>query len=411
VSQTNTCFRIKSIVQLESKLPELWGEDIEVRAATGDDGVDGVTAPIVIAPIVAPRTEQVARELVAWCGRENKAFIARGGGTKLHIGARPQRCDLFISTEHLNTVTDHDAGNATICAGAGITLRELSRVVETHNQFLPLEDAPSATLGGLLATNSASGARLKYGTPRDLVVGLNAVLSDGRWVQAGSKVVKNVSGYDLMKIFTGSFGTLGLLTQVTIRLRPQNAASRTWQSTFPTLESAVATAQEMFGGEFEPSLLQIRLEAGVCVVKARFDGGTASVETQWQRLPRAHDLPPQSYAPPVEVLLRAGLPRQQASHWVELAREQGAAQVLWEYGLGEVRAAFSQAGDATRVQHLRRAAEQHGGFMVAERLPEAWKTPELVWGVPRADWPLMQRLKARFDAAHVCAPGRFIGGL
>jgi glycolate oxidase FAD binding subunit len=263
----------------------------------------------------------------------------------------------------------------------------------------------------VVTTNLASGARLKYGASRDLVVGLNAALSDGRWVQAGSKVVKNVSGYDLMKIFTGSFGTLGLLTQITVRLRPQNAASRTWKSTFPTLQAAVATAHAMINGNFEPSLLQIRVEAGVCVLSARFDGGTASVEAQWQRLPRANDTPPESYEPPVEVVLRALLPHQSALAWVEMAREQGATQVLWEVGLGEARAMFSQAGDEARIQRLRRAAEQSGGFLIAERMPTAWKTPELVWGASRADWPLMQGLKARFDAANVCAPGRFVGGL
>ncbi len=393
-------------MELKTKLSEQWGDALQVRDATPSEAIDGVQPQLV----AAPANEEAAHELVAWCGRENLAFVPRGGGSKLHIGAAPQRCDLIISTENLNQIIEHDEGNATVCAGAGITLRELNRVVGQHNQFVPIEDEAQSTLGGIVATNYYSASRLKYTTPRDLVVGLNASLTDGRFVKAGSKVVKNVSGYDLMKIFTGSYGTLGLLTQVTIRLRPQNEASRTWQSTFLTLDDAVAAASTIHQGDFEPSTLRITAAKNTFIVESRFDGSIASLETQWQRLPQSWEIPTAAEVVP-DVEVRAILPIQSTLQWVQAAQAAGANQIFWDYGFGEVRVLWSAAKESSQVEQLRSAAEIMGGFLILERAPAEWKTPELVWGNKRSDWPLMQRLKDSYDAARVCSPGRFVGGL
>ncbi|MBV9468568.1 MAG: FAD-binding oxidoreductase, partial [Abitibacteriaceae bacterium] len=273
-------------MDLLQRLQDEFKEALPVRAAAPSDAVDGVTSQAVAAPADAT----TAQALVAWCGREKVSFIPRGGSTKLEMGARPQSCDLIISTENLNAIIEHDEGNATIAAQTGITLAALNQAVGEQRQFVPLEETglqSGATLGGIIATNYAGMTRLKYAAPRDLVVGLHAVLSDGRLVKAGSKVVKNVSGYDLNKIFIGSFGNLGLITEVTIRLRPNNAASAVWRGQFKTWQEAIAQARAIFEGPFEPTALRIHAHSATFFVLAQFDGVEKAVQIQMERLPAA----------------------------------------------------------------------------------------------------------------------------
>jgi glycolate oxidase FAD binding subunit len=411
------------------RLENEFGAAVAARAAGAEDAVDEV-APQVVA---APRDEDAAQKLVAWCGRGNVAFVTRGGGTKLGIGAPPQRCDLLLSTEHLDDVVEHDVGNATVSAGAGIALAKLNEVVRENGQFVPLDDAfgenasgdnafggagvlhRSATLGGAVATNTFGASRLKYGAPRDLVVGLHAALSDGRSVRAGSKVVKNVSGYDLNKLFIGSFGTLGLITRVTIRLRPQDVAGESWQSTLSGWDEAREAAAFVLNGAFEPTALSVAAHEGAFYLRARFDGGTAAVAAQIERLgAKLARAEAETEQPAGEgaLALRAHLPLQSAAGWAESAQQAGANRVVWECGLGLVRAGFFAApDDAATVSTLRAAAQAGGGFLVVEKAPAALKSPDWVWGEPRPDFALMQRLKNAFDKHNVCAPGRFAGGL
>ncbi|MDF2441551.1 MAG: glycolate oxidase binding subunit [Abditibacteriota bacterium] len=395
-----------------SQLHSEFNNRVELRDAQDGDACDGLTPQAV----AAPRDEEAAHELVAWCGRQKVAFIARGGGSRWHIGARPERFDLLISTEHLNHIIEHDEGNATVQAGAGITIEALDAATRQRGQFVPLDRADArATLGGIVATNRFAADKMKYGAPRDLVVGLHAALSDGRLVKAGSKVVKNVSGYDLNKIFTGSFGSLGLLTQVTLRLRAQSEAVHTYYGTFPDTSAgwgdAVNLAQEIHNGLFDPTSLQLFNDVDGIHVQASFEGSPAAIEIQLSRLPESgQPSGALSFDFTSGWQLRAQLPLLAASEWAQMAMA-GGAKVLWEVGNGVVRAAFSETTQSTTLLPLREAAHKSDGFVVIERVPAEWKTPELVWGPARADFPLMKRLKSALDAAHICAPGRFIGGI
>jgi len=395
-------------MNFQERLQSEFGNNVTARVATPQDAVDGVL-PVAVAE---PHDADSALALVAWCGREDVAFVARGGGTKIGIGARPRRCDLVISTARLNRIIEHDEGNATVAAEAGITLESLNRAVGERGQFVPLDGAEAgsaATLGGVVASNHSGLTRLKYNMPRDLVVGLHAALSDGRMIKAGSKVVKNVSGYDLNKIFIGSHGTLGLITQVTLRLRPHDAASATWQSDCATWEEAVQLATMILDGPFEPTGLQVRANGSTLRFLARFDGGETSVRTQIGRLP-ANPAVEEIAAPPFTQMLRlqAVLPLQHAQQWARQAQEFGAREVQWDCGTGVVGAAFEAVPD---VAALRVAAERVAGFVVVASAPAELKMPEFVWGAPRSDFALAQRLKDAYDAARVCAPGRFIGGI
>ena len=387
-----------------------FGDAVEIHLADESDAVAGVLPQLV----AAPRDDEAARALVKWCGQNNFAFIPRGGGSKLHIGARPSRCDLIISTRHLNTVVEHDEGNATVQAGAGISIDHLNEIVNRRGQFVPLDwSTPEATLGGVVATNHFLSTKLRYGAPRDLVVGLHAALSDGRFVKAGSKVVKNVSGYDLNKLFLGSFGSLGLITQVTIRLRPNDELQKFWQKPFATFAEAETASQQIFNGAFEPAILRVVAQGSGVLLQARFDGGQASVSTQLARLPESEANEISENRSNNELEIRAQLPLMRGAKWAQSALALGASRVLWDCGLGAVRAEWETAPDNTIsiVEDLRKSAIQSEGFIVVERAPEELKTPDFVWGEKRSDFALMQSLKSTLDAANVCAPGRFIGGI
>jgi glycolate oxidase FAD binding subunit len=339
--------------------------------------------------------------------------LPRGSGSRLEIGAPPRALQLIVSTEHLNEVLDHDEGNATVAAGAGIALFALDEIVGRHKQFIPLQYADrAATLGGAVATNEAGATKLKYGAPRDLVVGLHAVLSDGRAVRAGSKVVKNVSGYDLNKLFIGSFGTLGLITRVTMRLRPNDASQAHWSAACASWSEAVTTAFNILDGDFEPTLLRVICSGDALHVQARFDGVEAAVQAQMARVGAGAGSIPTTDSDTFDhshaVQLCAVLPLRRAAEWAQEAQAAGAKRILWDCGTGTVRATFGSVPD---IAALRASAERRDGFVVAERAPHDIKTAELVWGARRSDHFLMQRLKEKFDAADIFAPGRFAGGL
>jgi glycolate oxidase FAD binding subunit len=406
-------------MNLLERLQHEFGDAVTTRAAGDSDAVDG-GMPRAVA---APRDEAAACDLLAWCGREKLAGIARGGGTKIEIGASPVRFDVLISTEYLNHVIEHDEGNATVTAEAGVPLEVLDEEVSRRGQFVPLEGAEisdevraaRATLGGVVATNHSGASKLKYGAPRDLVVGLHAALSDGRLVKAGAKVVKNVSGYDLNKLFIGSFGTLGLITQVTLRLRPHDAVRQTRHMACGSWQEATGISQEILDGPFEPIMLRVCANAQGLWLRASFAGGETAVQSQIERLPgtawheySAGNSGADQRQGKTNVQVRAALPLQSAAAWVQKARREGASSIVWDYGTGVVHACFDKVPD---VGALREEAVGSGGFVIVERAPAALKTPDFVWGVPRSDFILMQRLKAKFDPAAICAPGRFVGGL
>ena len=366
--------------------------------------VDGITPQIA----VAPRDEDAARALVQFCGREKLALIAIGNASKIEIGAPPTRFDVAISTRHLNQIFDFDAGNATIEAGAGISLAALNAAVAHANQFVPLDD-DDATLGGAVVCNAFGASKLKWGAPRDLVVGLQAMLSDGRHIKGGAKVVKNVAGYDLPKLFVGSFGSLGLISRVTIRLRAGDAATARWCARFDSLNELEKRANEIINGPFEPTLLRASWRGENWQLRAKFDGGQGAVAAQLKRLPASSQLDNWP-ATKSDWQLRAQLPITRAANWLCVARRHAATALDWDAGLGIARADFADCSPEI-VAQLRALSEKNGGYLRVNRAPLEHKTPELIWGEPRADASLMRALKAAYDAANVCAPGRFVGGM
>ena len=187
-----------------------------VRPAGEADAVGGVQPGAVAFPA---NVQEAAGVLKAAAGL-GLTVLARGTGTRLHWGNPPENCDLVIDTTRLDQVVEHAAGDLVATVEAGVRLDKLAEVLAKAGQRLTLDPAGGGTVGGVLATGAAGPLRLRYGSPRDLLIGITVVRPDGTVAKSGGKVVKNVAGYDLGKLFAGSRGTLGLITQATFRLHP-----------------------------------------------------------------------------------------------------------------------------------------------------------------------------------------------
>ena len=200
-----------------------------MRQGTASDAVDGIVPSQVVEPTDA---SELAATLQA-ASRDKQITVLRGGGTKLGWGRTPAAIDQVVSTAKLNTLLVHRHGDMTATVHAGVSLAHLNRELARHGQWLPLDSAfDEATIGGMLATNDAGPHRHRYGTPRDLLIGVTLALTDGRIVKAGGTVVKNVAGYDLGKLVTGSFGSLGAIVDATFKLLPIPQASATLDAAY-----------------------------------------------------------------------------------------------------------------------------------------------------------------------------------
>ena len=169
-----------------------------------------------------PQNRQQLSQIVEYAHKNELSLFILGKGSKINWGNLRNNCDLVVSTEKLNQIVEHSVGDFTITVEAGINLSTLQNHLKQFNQYLPI-DPPfpeRATIGGIIATSDGGSLRHKYNGIRDLILGISFVRSDSEIVKAGGKVVKNVAGYDLMKLLTGSYGSLGIITEVTLRLYP-----------------------------------------------------------------------------------------------------------------------------------------------------------------------------------------------
>ena len=187
------------------------------RSAGPDDAVAGVAPSVVALPSTADEVATVLRA----AGEQGHAVVPVGGRTKTGWAAPPSACDVLLDLTGLDRVVEHTAGDLVVVAEAGVRLEALQAQLAEAGQMLAL-DPPErgATLGGIVSANASGPRRLRYGTVRDLLIGVTVVLADGSTASSGGKVVKNVAGYDLGKLYTGAHGSLGVLVSTTWRLHP-----------------------------------------------------------------------------------------------------------------------------------------------------------------------------------------------
>jgi glycolate oxidase FAD binding subunit len=201
-----------------------------VRAGEAGDAVGPGMVPAFVA---SPSSTAQAAALLRACAEHDLAVVPRGSGSRLGWGAPVSRCDVVVEMLGMGAVIEHASGDLVARVQAGARFRDVAAVLGAAGQEIALDVPGPATVGGVLADALAGPRRLRYGTPRDLLIGITVVRADGTVARSGGKVVKNVAGYDVGKLFTGSAGTLGLITEATFRLHPLPAGRRWVTATFP----------------------------------------------------------------------------------------------------------------------------------------------------------------------------------
>ena len=202
--------------------------------------------------------EEVAAAL-KHASETRQSIIIRGAGTKLDWGRSPGRVDMILDMRGLNRVLEHQHGDMTATIEAGATLGDVNRALAQHGQWLPLDPprADEATIGGILATNDSGPLRHRYGTPRDLVIGVQLATTDGVLSQAGGRVVKNVAGYDLGKLIAGSFGSLAAIVSATFKLSPLPPASKTLRLDVPDAAALAQVVRAVMASQLEPIVFEL----------------------------------------------------------------------------------------------------------------------------------------------------------
>ncbi len=253
------------------------------RAGDSRDIVDGVTPDVVASP---GNIEEVV-EILSLAQREGWAVAPRGSGSKMVLGNPPNQLDLILESTHLNRVLEHAPGDLVVKVEAGLELKELQELLAGTGQMLALDPPEtSATIGGIISTNASGPRRLKYGTVRDLLLGISFVLPGGSMAKAGGKVVKNVAGYDLGKLFTGSLGTLGFITEATFRLHPLPSCSATLLIEPGTPESAGEAVQSLLNSALTPSAIDLARTPERIAIAVLFEGDEAPVTAQTETASR-----------------------------------------------------------------------------------------------------------------------------
>jgi len=239
----------------------------EAAAAVGGDCVrlptepcelvDGTAPSVVVAPADAAGVAATLR----WAQSAGLAVVVRGRGTKDAWGGRPGPIDVLLSLARLNRVIAHEAGDLTATVEAGACLSDVNRVLRAHGQRLPVDPpgGAGATIGGILATNDTGPLRHRFGTPRDLVLGMSIATSAGDLAASGGRVVKNVAGYDVARLMAGSHGSLGVILSATFKLVPVAPASCTVRADLHRVGDVVDLVERIREAQHEPESIELRI--------------------------------------------------------------------------------------------------------------------------------------------------------
>ena len=419
-----------------------------------DYAVDGVIPQLAVTPADVEGISAV----LSLAARDGKKIAPWGGGTQMSLGNVPTGIDLVLGLGRLKRLLSHEPADLVASVEAGMTLKALQRELATKGQFLPLEaPLPSrATIGGILAANSSGPARLAYGAPRDWLIGAKVVHSDGVVTRSGGRVVKNVTGYDLNKLYVGSLGTLAVFVEATFKIAPLPSDRTALIATYPSVPAAIDSAQQLLRQSFTPHGVQvinreimgrlpqldimneeaaaIALFAGrTLAVKRKVDdsagvmriGGPKAVETLsgaegdalWQSVT---DLGWGAEGTP-HLALKVSILPSQVGDFLEVAGAIGAPGLVQglvaDVGWGQVRSLWwgdEGSGGAVdglegMVAGVREAARRRAGHVVVERCPIDIKSKIDVWGDPLESLDLMRRVKSELDPAGILNPGRYAG--
>lgn len=427
--------------------------------------IDGKTPRAVVFPGTVEETSSV----MAIASEAALKVIPWGAGSQMGCGAIPAGVDVVVALKRLNHLVDHEWGDMTATVQGGMRLEDFQQVLGQHQQFLPLDPpfADQATVGGLLSTNASGPRRLLYGTARDLLIAITVVHADGTVTKAGAKVVKNVTGYDMNKLYIGSLGTLGIIAEATFRVYPRIAWEKTWLTPVPTLDQAQEAIAEIMDSSLVPNALELLDKEAARRVAAKAniawtDGQYAlaasvgsvaesAVDTQIEEIAHIsrkvgspegnllHSEPHHTFwrevrdltagkngAAPrqLRAVLKGGVLISRVAEAFRVGEEAAKTQgldlsIVAEAGSGIVRYYVSAedrspqefvAAATTVVEWIRSTCVAQEGSLIILEADAELKTRIDVWG-PVKGLKLMQGIKERFDPQRTLNPGRFVGGI
>ena len=405
-----------------------------VREATPEDVVEGVEPSFVVEPGSVEETS----ELMKLAGREGLVVSPRGGGTKMHLGDPPASLDLVVSTARMNEVIEYVPGDQVVRVQAGIKLEDLQDHLSGSNQMLAIDPPEQgATIGGIVAANSSGPRRYRYGTIRDLIIGITVVLHDGTVAKAGSKVVKNVAGYDLSKLVTGSLGTLGIIATANFRLHPTPEASRTVAVEVESPEAAAGAAQAIMHSQVEASAVELHYGEGARLLAVDLESIPAGVEAKVEKasfrlspLGEGRTLSDEEtghlgpLTPPAvgddEAVIKIAAPPADLADVLGTvlgaAERRGLAhpRITGHAASGVTFVGFSGSEEdagAHFVEELREIWVRRGGSVTLQRAPLGLKNRVGTWDNGGNYLGLIRRIKEKFDPRGGMNPGRFVGGI
>lgn len=389
---------------------------------------------------VFPNSVEALSETVRQCAADRLPFAPIGSGSKFSWGnGLALDALMLVSTAKLDQVIDHAVGDLTVTVQAGMRFGELQTQLKKAGQFVAIDPSyeDCATVGGIVATGDSGALRHRYNSVRDMVLGVELVRSDGERVKAGGRVVKNVAGYDLMKLLTGSYGTLGIMTQVTLRLYPLQESS---QTVFLSGEaSAVARVmQALLNSGLTPTAIDL-LSATVCEpldlsaamglsmgLLVRFQGLAESVTEQVKRLMALGQSQELTTAVPLaedqlwqclgQVLTREASADRVLCKWAVRSAETVATLSYLQEKFPDASARFHVGGGLGQVQFpsmtaadvlgVRSFVEARGGFLTVLEAPDELKASLDVWGYQGNGLGWMRSIKQQFDPQGLLSPGR-----
>ena len=410
-----------------------WREQI-AKANNTENLLSGVVYPSI--------TEELAH-VMSHAHHNTWSVLPCGCGSKLGWGGVSKDIDLVVSTERLNRIIEHAVGDLTVTVEAGVKFTDLQNVLTKTNQFLPLEPAypQDATIGGIVATADSGSLRHRYGGIRDMLLGLSFIRSDGQIAKAGGRVVKNVAGYDLMKLFTGSYGTLGIITEVTLRVYPVPEASGTVVLTGEA-EAIASATRTLLASALTPTAIdllstqlvsQLSFGQGIGLI-VRFQSVNESVKEQSSRLLEVgqqlglsgtfyteadeaklwQQLPEQIWesTQPPAITCKIGVSPTAAVATLTkldaLTSSSGLGLIHAGSGLGLLRLDPAVTTPQT-ILELRGYCQTQSGFLSVLEAPLSLKQQLDVWGYNGNALEIMRRIKQQFDPKNLLSPHRFVG--
>ena len=444
---------------LEESLSKIFNIGVLITENQLEDyAVDGCIPRMV----VRPRTVEAMSQILSLASEYGSKVVPWGGGTQMGLGNPPTEVDLIVDTTRLDRILDYQPKDLTATVEAGITLDTFKQHLALNEQTVLLE-APqphSATIGGILAANSSGPSRSSYGTAREWLIGVKVVHSDGRVTKSGGKVVKNVTGYDLNKLYVGSLGTLGIIAEATFKLAPIQPCKQALVATFASVGSALNASARLRNCNYSPNAVQvvsgnalIKLpqryfpqDAKIAVVIS-FSGRLKAVERQIYETSR---LMQRSEASEVE-----NIPDPEATNLLQaianlgwtgddvpwltlklvllpshieaivgvlpaLTQPLGDPGIVADVGFGSMQLFWWDTellGEDTilsvqrTISNLRKSLISVHGTVVVERCASEVKSNISVWGDDPDGIEIMRRIKHELDPSCTFNTGRFIGGI